>query len=88
MAAAQSQWVLNTLYFATDPFAMDMTGQMMIMAKRKEMGIDVNEHPRFTDYLRYAERLGLGVTNPAKLNVVKKQLEEQDAKPKESGGKK
>jgi hypothetical protein len=40
-----------------------------MVQKRKEMGIKVNEHPRFTEYLRYAERLGLGVVDPAKVQV-------------------
>ena len=31
----------------------------------------VNESPRITEYLRYAESLGLGVVSPEKMNVVK-----------------
>jgi hypothetical protein len=37
------------------------------VAKRKEKGIKVNEHPRYTEYLRYAEKLGLGITDPEKI---------------------
>jgi hypothetical protein len=29
----------------------------------------VNDNPRFTDYLRYGEGLGLGVANPEKITV-------------------
>lgn len=60
----------NTLYFATDPFALDMHGHLVLLAKRKEMGIKVSEHPRYTDYLRQAEALGLGVVDGAKMSVV------------------
>jgi len=41
------------------------------VAKRKEMGIAVNEHPRFTEFLYYAEKLGLGVADPARISLVK-----------------
>ncbi len=70
--AVAKQWVAHTLFFATDPFAMDMTGHNLLAAKRKEMGGKVNDHPRFTDYLRYAERLGLGIADPAKIQVLKR----------------
>jgi hypothetical protein len=58
------------LYFATDPFALDMTGHRELVAKRRAMGVPVNEHPRFTEYLYYAERLGLGVATPGKIELV------------------
>jgi hypothetical protein len=61
----------NALYFATDPFALDMVCHRELVAKRKEMGIAVNEHPRFTEYLYYAEKLGLGVADPARISLVK-----------------
>jgi len=60
----------QTIYLATDPFALDMTCHNLLLAKRKEMAVQVNEHPRFTDYLRYAERLGLGIADPARIEVV------------------
>ncbi len=60
----------RTLYLATDPFALDLTCHNVLLAKRKEMGVQVNEHPRFTEYLRYAERLGLGIADPARIEVV------------------
>jgi Domain of unknown function (DUF362) len=62
---------LNTLFFATDPFALDMICHQAIVAKRKSMGVKVNEHPKFTEYLRYAERLGLGVVDPAKIRHIR-----------------
>jgi hypothetical protein len=58
------------LYFATDPFALDMVGHRELVAKRKAMGVTVNEHPRFTEYLHYAEKLGLGIANPEKITLV------------------
>ena len=60
-----------SLYFATDPFALDMLCHRELVAKRKEMGIAVNEHPRFTEYLHYAEKLGLGIADPARIVLVK-----------------
>ena len=68
--AAQFSYLYNTLFFATDPFALDMTCHNLLVAKRKEMNVKVNEHPRFTEYLRYAERLGLGVADPKRIVVV------------------
>ncbi|HOG29109.1 MAG TPA: DUF362 domain-containing protein [Vicinamibacterales bacterium] len=70
---AQFVYPNHSLYFATDPFALDMCCHRQLMAKRKEMGIAVNEHPRFTEYLHYAERLGLGVANPEKIDYVRVQ---------------
>jgi hypothetical protein len=35
------------------------------------MGVKVNEHPKFTEYLRYAERLGIGLVSPDRLRQVK-----------------
>ena len=61
----------HSLYFATDPFALDAMCHRELVAKRKEMGIAVNEHPRFTEYLHYAEKLGLGVADPAKITLVR-----------------
>jgi hypothetical protein len=67
---AKFAYWLNTLYLATDPFALDTLCHRAIVAKRKSMGVKVNEHPRFTEYLRYAERLGLGVVDPEKIRHV------------------
>lgn len=61
----------NSLYFATDPFALDRVGQDQMVAKRKAMGVKVNEHPRFTEYLDYAQKLGLGVADPTKIKLYK-----------------
>jgi hypothetical protein len=66
MLNAQFVFPHHSLYFATDPFALDMICHQQMVARRKEAGIKVNEHPRYTEYLRYAEKLGLGVTDPAR----------------------
>jgi hypothetical protein len=67
---AQATWFLNTLYFATDPFALDMTCHNLLLQKRKEMKVLVNEHPKYTEYLRYAQRLGLGIADPAQISFT------------------
>jgi hypothetical protein len=59
-----------TLYLATDPFALDMVGHNQMVAKRKEAGVKVNEHPRFSEYLHYGHRLGLGVADTKKIQHV------------------
>ncbi len=64
---AQATWFLNTLYFASDPFALDLTCHNLLVEKRKEMQVAVNEHPKYSEYLRYAQRLGLGIADPARI---------------------
>lgn len=71
MPNAQFTYLFNTLFFATDPFALDMICHHQIVQKRKEMNVQVNEHPRFTEYLRYAERLGLGIADTEKIQHVR-----------------
>jgi hypothetical protein len=70
MPNANATYTYNALFFATDPFALDMTAHNLMVEKRKSMGIQVNEHPKYTEYLRYGERLGLGVADPARIEVV------------------
>lgn len=60
---AKFTYLFNTLFFATDPFALDMVCHNLLVEKRKSMNVSVNENPRFTEYLRYAQRLGLGVVD-------------------------
>ncbi|MBD3373392.1 DUF362 domain-containing protein [candidate division KSB1 bacterium] len=69
--AAQFTTFYNRLFFATDPFALDRICHDLLVTMRKEKGIDVNEHPRFTQYLRYAEELGLGIVNPGKTEHIR-----------------
>jgi len=71
MLNAQFVYPAHTLYFATDPFAIDMVGHRHLVAKRREMGVRVDENPRFTEYLHYGEKLGLGVADPARIDLRK-----------------
>ncbi len=68
---AKFTYVDNRIYLATDPFALDMICHNLLTEKRKAMGVSVNENPRFTEYLRYAEKLGLGVVSSEKMNHIK-----------------
>jgi len=61
--AAKFVYDYNTLFIATDPFALDRTCHDLIVQKRKEMGVNVNEHPKYTQYLNYAQELKLGITD-------------------------
>ncbi len=61
----------NDILCSTDPFALDMICHNHLVTKRKEMGIEVNEHPMFTEYLRYGERLGLGLVDPERTEHVR-----------------
>ncbi len=67
---AQFVYPNYSLYLATDPFALDMICHRELAAKRKEMGIAVNDNPRFTEYLRYGEKLGLGIADPEKIKLT------------------
>jgi hypothetical protein len=68
--ASKFAYEFNTLFFATDPFASDMVCHRLLVEKRKSMKVKVNEHPMYTGYLRYAERLELGVADPEKIEHV------------------
>ncbi|MFH1842394.1 MAG: DUF362 domain-containing protein, partial [bacterium] len=61
----------NRLYFATDPFALDLICHNLLVEKRKGMGVEVNEHPRYTEYLRYAEKLELGIADPERIEFIR-----------------
>ncbi len=69
-AAAKFTYIYNRLFFATDPIALDLTCHNLLVEKRKQMQVQVNEHPKYTEYLRYAERLGLGIADPEKINHI------------------
>jgi hypothetical protein len=71
MPVAANTYIYNRIFLATDIFALDLVCHDLMVLKRKEMGIAVNEHPRFTDYLRYAQRLGLGIADPERIEVVR-----------------
>lgn len=68
---AQFVYDHHTMYFATDPFAMDMLCHNLLKEKRREMKVKVSDHPIYTDYLHQAEKLGLGITNMDKIEHIK-----------------
>ena len=71
MGAAQFGYWYSTLFFATDPFALDRVCHELMVEKRKSMGVKVNEHPRFIEYYDYAQRIGIGVGDLDKIEHVK-----------------
>ncbi|MCJ7587848.1 MAG: DUF362 domain-containing protein [Candidatus Aminicenantes bacterium] len=68
---AKFTYLYNTLFFATDPFALDLVCHNILVEKRKSMGVRVNEHPKYTEYFRYAQKLGLGIGDPAVIQHVR-----------------
>jgi hypothetical protein len=68
---AQFVYPNHSLYFATDPFALDMICHNELKEKRRAMGVTVNDNPRFTEYLTYGASLGLGVADVGKISVVR-----------------
>jgi hypothetical protein len=68
---AQFRYPFGSLFFATDPFALDRVCHDLMVQKRKAMGVKVNEHPRYTEYLRYAEKLGLGIGHLEKIEHIR-----------------
>ncbi len=70
MPVAKFAWEYNTLFLATDPFALDTICHYLMVKERKARGVRVNEHPRYTEYLRYAAELKLGTTDPKEITVV------------------
>ncbi|MBN2446932.1 MAG: DUF362 domain-containing protein [Phycisphaerae bacterium] len=70
MPVAKFTYEYKSIFLATDPFALDSVCQSLIVKKRKDESVKVNEHPRFTEYLRYAEKLGIGVVDPEKVEFV------------------
>lgn len=72
MPNAEFTYLYNTLFVATDPIAADMICHNIITEKRREMKVKgFNEHPRYSEYLRYAEKIGLGIADPQKITHVK-----------------
>ena len=71
MLNAQFVYPAHSLYFATDPFAIDMVGHRHLVAVRRAKGVRVDENPRYTEYLHYGEKLGLGIADPARIDLHK-----------------
>lgn len=72
MPNAKFTYHYNTLFAATDPFALDMICHNILVKKREAMNVKgFNQHPRFTEYLRYAEKLELGIADPKKIEHIR-----------------
>lgn len=69
--AAQFTWDYNRIFLASDPIALDMICHNLLVEKRKAMNVKTNEHPRFTEYLRYGEQLGLGIADLSKIKHIR-----------------
>jgi len=69
--AAQFTYDYQRIFLASDPIALDMICHALLVEKRKAMGVKTNEHPRFTEYLHYGERLGLGIANTSKIKHIR-----------------
>ena len=77
-------WEHKTMYFATDPVALDKTGLQVIDAKRKQMGMlplslakpDDDSHYLNSqiEHIEIAGMLGLGVFDDDKINVKRLRL--------------
>jgi hypothetical protein len=67
---AQFAFANHSLYFATDPFALDRIGHDEVLAKRKEMKVKISNNPAYTSYFEAAERLGIGVGSRDKIELV------------------
>jgi len=67
---AQFVYDHHTLYFATDPFAVDMLCHTQLKEKRKAMEVKVSDNPIYTDYLFQAEELGLGIVDMEKIEHI------------------
>jgi hypothetical protein len=67
---AQFVYPNHSLYLATDPFALDMVCHNELKEKRRAMKVTVNDNPRFTEYLTYAESLGLGIADVNKISFL------------------
>jgi len=84
VAIAQTVWAHRTLYFATDPVALDLVGRAAIDAKRVAMGLRPVEHARAHGHveaepavgplrqprhIELAAELGLGVADPDRIDL-------------------
>jgi hypothetical protein len=69
--AAEFTFTYNRLFFATDPFALDALCHDLLVNIRKNNGVKVNEHPKYTQYLKYAQDLNIGITDPNRITHVK-----------------
>lgn len=59
----------NTILVGTDAVAVDRTGYDIVIAKRIEEGVQEEELPRGRRFMEMAQALGLGESDPAKIDL-------------------
>jgi uncharacterized protein (DUF362 family) len=65
----------NTIWFSKDPVALDALGHQVIEARRKKEGLrSLKKSGRHPQHIQMAEELGLGNSDPARMNVEKIKL--------------
>jgi hypothetical protein len=67
---AQFVYPNHSLYFATDPFAVDAVCHKELMAKRKAMEVKTSDNPTYTSYLVEGQKLGLGIGDLEKIELL------------------
>jgi hypothetical protein len=60
----------NTILVGTDPVAVDRVGYDIILRKRLEKKIQKEENPKARTFLEMADKLGLGISELAKIEVA------------------
>jgi hypothetical protein len=60
----------NTILVGTDPVAVDRVGYEIIFRKRLEEKIQKEENPKARTFLEMADKLGLGTSELAKIDVI------------------
>jgi Domain of unknown function (DUF362) len=66
--ASQGVWRENAIYLASDPVALDTVMRDLILAKRKAAGL--SDKLRQCRHIRTAAAMGLGVGDPARIDLV------------------
>jgi uncharacterized protein (DUF362 family) len=62
----------NTIWFSNDPVAVDTLGAQVIEAQRKKQGLkSLKKSGRHPKHIEMSSKLGLGNSDPAKMNIEK-----------------
>lgn len=65
----------ESLIFGLDPVAVDYVGWQMIERFREKKGVpSLKEETREPSYLKTAEKLGLGYSDPEKIEIIEKEI--------------
>jgi len=64
-------WPFQRLILATDMVALDSVSWQFVEEKRRQKGMaSLREAGREPSYIRTAERLGLGIADPLRIEIV------------------